>query len=268
MSRIVRYFSFVVCAGQLFLAIAFFLRLPFAVNLWPFPGTTPLTIILVSSFLAAAAASTFWATASENYGALAGIGLDYLAVLIPLSIISFQLGAKLGNPSVNVFGVACVLAAVFGLGLFVWGVRVPIDGAIPMPAPVRWSFVIFILALLAESTRLLLKVPNAIPWKITPDLSLVIGWMFLGAATYFAYGLLRPSWLNAAGQLAGFLAYDVVLIVPFLTRFPTVAPQNLVGLIVYTVVVVYSGLLASYYLFVRESTRLWAKAPTSLPASD
>jgi hypothetical protein len=82
--------------------------------------------------------------------------------------------------------------------------------------------------------------------------------MFLGAAMYFAYGLLRPSWLNSAGQLIGFLAYDVVLIVPFLTRLPTTPPEFQAGLIIYTVVVTCSGLLAFYYLFIHKPTRLWA----------
>ncbi len=263
MIRIARYSLFLVCAGQFCLAVAFLSQLPFATSLWPFPGTTPLTLILVSSFLAAAGASTLWAAASKEYGALAGIGLDYLAVLIPLSLISFQLGAGAGNPQMTAFGIACSLASVFGLGLFIWGIRTPIDGTLPMPPTVRWSFVAFVLALLIEGGRLLLQVPNAIPWTITPDLSRVIGWMFLGAATYFAYALVRPSWPNSAGQLAGFLAYDLVLIVPFLTRLPTVAPEHRVGLIVYSVVVIYSGLLAIYYLFIRETTRVWTRMPSS-----
>jgi hypothetical protein len=82
--------------------------------------------------------------------------------------------------------------------------------------------------------------------------------MFVGAAIYFAYGLLRPSWVNAAGQLAGFLAYDVVLIVPFLMRLPTVAPELRFSLITYVVVVSYSGLLAIYYLFLHQGTHLGA----------
>jgi hypothetical protein len=65
------------------------------------------------------------------------------------------------------------------------------------------------VALLIVSTRLIMKVPHSIPWMITPELSVVIGWMFFGAALYFAYGLLRPSWANAGGQMAGFLAYDL-----------------------------------------------------------
>ncbi len=266
MARIARYILFLVCGVQAILAIAFFLQLPIATNLWPFPGTTPLTFFLVSSFLAAASASTFWAAASKTYGALAGIGLDYLALLIPLSVVSFRLGASSGDAHATAFGFACGFAVLFGLGLLLWGIRTPIDDTVPMPGPVRWSFIVFVLALVIVGTRLLLKVPNAFPWALTPDLSFVAGLMFLGAATYFVYGLLRPSWLNAAGQLAGFLAYDVVLIGPFLTRLPTVAPEHRAGMIIYTAVVIYSGLLATYYLFIRTSTRVWTRAASRLSA--
>ena len=262
MTKTMRYILFLVCAIQLFFAIAFFLQLPFAVNLWPFPGTTPLTFIFIASIFAAAAASTLWAVASENYGALAGIGLDYITILAPMSILSFQLVTSSGNSQLTFYGIACVFGFLFGLGLVLWSIRIPMDRTLPMPGFVRWSFVIFIIALLIVSTRLILKVPNSIPWKITPELSVVMGWMFLGAALYFVYALLRPSWVNAAGQLAGFLAYDVVLIVPFLTRLPTVAPEDRIGLSIYTAVVSFSGLLAIYYLFIHKSTRLWAGTPS------
>ena len=261
MNKIVRNTLFFVCAVQFLFAIAFFLQLPFVVNLWPFEGTTPLTFIFVSSIFAAAAAATLWAAASENYGALAGIALDYITILTPLSIFSFQLGASSGNSQLTTFGIACLFGAFFGLGLLLWSIRIPMDSTLPMPGIVRWSFVIFIIALVIVSTRLILKVPNAIPWKITPEISVVIGWMFFGAALYFVYALLRPSWVNAAGQLAGFLAYDVVLIVPFLTRLPTVAPEHRLGLIIYTAVVSYSGLLALYYLFIHKPTLIWARMP-------
>jgi hypothetical protein len=152
-----------------------------------------------------------------------------------------------------------VFGALFGLWLLLWSIRIPMDTTRPMPRLVRWSFVVFIIALLIVSIQMILKVPNVIPWTITPELSVVIGWMFMGAAAYFVYAVLRPSWVNSAGQLAGFLAYDVVLIVPFLTRLPTVAPQFQTGLIIYTAVVIYSGLLAFYYLFINKATRVWTR---------
>lgn len=257
MMSALRYGFFMICAVQALFTIAFFLQLPFAVALWPFPGTTPLTFTFISSIFAAAAASTLWATASGNYGALAGIGLDYLTILAPVAVLSFQLGASSSDARMTGYGVACVFGAIFGLGLFLWSVRLPLDRTRPAPAFLRWSFVFFIVALLIVSTRLIFNIPNTIPWMITPELSVVIGWMFLGAAAYFAYGLLRPGWVNAAGQLCGFLAYDLVLIVPFLTRLPAVAPQFRLGLIIYTGVVAFSGVLAIYYLFINRSTHLY-----------
>ena len=264
MIKAVRYFLFFVSAVQLFFAVAFFLQWPFATVLWPFPGTTPLTFIFISSIFAAAAAPTLWAASTENYGALAGIGLDYLTILAPVAVLSFQLGASSGEPRMTTYGFVCVFGALFGLGLFLWSARIPIDPLPPMPGPVRWSFIIFIIALLIVGGRLVLKVPNSIPWTITPELSVVIGWMFLGAATYFAYGLLRPSWLNSAGQLIGFLAYDLVLIVPFLNRLPTAAPEHRTGLIIYTVVLIVSGLIAIYYLFLHGPTRIWPRSSAKL----
>lgn len=158
------------------------------------------------------------------------------------------------------YGIACMIGALFGLGLFLWSVRFPMEPGHAMPGLLRWSFIIFIIALIIVGGRLVMKVPNTIPWSITPELSVVMGWMFLGAAVYFAYGLLRPSWLNSIGQMIGVLAYDAVLIVPFLQRLPTTTPENRPGLFIYTVVVVYSGLLAIYYLFVNRETRLWSRA--------
>ena len=256
MSKAARYVLYVICAVQFVFAGAFFFQVPIAINLWPFEGTTPLTYILISSFFAAAAASTVWATASGNTGALAGIGFDYVTILLPTSVVSFQSAAGGGSSLLGPYAVLCLIGALFGMGLVFWTLRVPIQASPPVPGLVRWSFVVFVLALLLVGIRLITKVPNSIPWKITPDLSVVIGWMFLGAAMYFVYGIVRPSWRNAAGQLAGFLAYDLVLIVPFITRLPAVAPENQVGLYIYTTVVVYSGLLAAYYLFVNKTTRI------------
>lgn len=258
MTKTLRYALFLICAVQFFLAITCFLQLPLATTVWPFEGTTPLTFIFVASILAAAAASTLWVAVSENYSALAGIGLDYFTIFTPLSVFSFQLGISRSHPALTAFGIVGVFLALCGLGLLLWSVRLPLNNTPSMPSGVRWSFIIFVLALLSVSLLLLLKVPNIIPWTITPDLSVVIGWTFLGASAYFVYALLRPSWLNSAGQLAGFLAYDLVLIIPFLTRLPTIAPEHRLGLIVYLAIVIYSGLVAIYYLFIHKPTRVWA----------
>ncbi len=211
MARIVRYGLIVIGLVQLVAALIFFFQWPL-VSLWPYPGTTPLTSIFIASIFAAAAAPTLWAAITENYGALAGIGLDYVTILGPLSVYSFILGAGSGDVRMVAFAISCVVGALFGLGLLVWSAGIPIDRTTPMPGVVRWSFVIFAVLLVIVAARMILQVPTSVPWMITPQLRVVMGLMFLGAAMYFVYGLLRPSWLNAAGQYIGFLAYDLVLI--------------------------------------------------------
>lgn len=251
----------VISAVQLLFAIAFYFQVPAVTSMWQFPGTTPLTAIFIASIFAAAAAATAWAVWSENYGALAGIALDYVMIFIPLSIYAWQLGTSQDNSEMITFAILCAAGVLFGTGLFWWSQRIPLDTSIPMPALLRWSFVGFIGALLIVSMLLIRQTPNVIPWTITPELSVVIGWMFFGALIYFAYGLLRPSWANAAGQLFGFLAYDIVLLIPFLTRLPTVSPEFQLGLWIYTGVVTYSAVLAIYYLFLNPQTRVWQSRP-------
>ena len=122
MIKTIRFSLCVIAVVQFFFAVAFFLQLPFAVNLWPFPGTTPLTFIFISSIFAAAAAPTFWAAVTENYGVLAGIGLDYIGILLPVAVFSFQLGAA-GDSAMTIYGVVCLLGTLFGLALFLWSRR-------------------------------------------------------------------------------------------------------------------------------------------------
>ena len=78
--------------------------------------------------------------------------------------------------------------------------------------------------------------------------------IFLGAAVYFAYGLWRPVWGNAKGQLFGFLAYDLVLIMPFAKLWFS-SPS--LSLLVYLAVIAGSALLAIWYLALSPRYRLW-----------
>lgn len=258
MSRLLRVLLILVAVGQLVMAAAFYFRWPLVVNYWPLDGTTPLTFILFAAFFAAAAASTLWPILSGHDGALAGVGLDYMVILAPMSLYALWLGAR-GEDGFLLFGAICAVGALFGLWLFLQTRRLTLDTSIPMPMPVKVSFAVFVVALVYTSIRLFRQLPT-IPWQVTPELSVIIGCLFLGAATYFVYGLIRPSWANAAGQLAGFLAYDLVLSIPIIRLWTTVAPEYQGRLIVYTIVVVYSGLVAFFYLFINKDTRIISDA--------
>jgi hypothetical protein len=137
---------------------------------------------------------------------------------------------------------------------FFWSRTLPLHDTRPTPALVKGSFGVFIVALLLAGGALILRLP-VFPWKLNPDSSVIFGCIFLGDAFYFLYGLYRPVWGNAFGQLLSFLAYDVVLIVPFIGLFNTIDPALSLNLIVYIAVLLYSGALAVYYLFINPQTR-------------
>jgi hypothetical protein len=267
MNRYFRLFMFLVCALQLFFAAAFLLRLPFVIRLWPLPYTNQSSFIFIASIFAAAAAATLCCLITREYRGLAGIGLDYFTILTPLTLLMFQIAGGSQATALRTFGVICALGAAFGLGLFLWSRRIPLRDPRPTPRLVYGSFAFFVIALLIAGGQMVLKRPNILPWTVTPTSSIIYGWMFLGAAAYFAYGVLRPGWYNAAGQLAGFLAYDLVLIIPFLTQLATISEGRRLALIIYIIVVSYSGLLAIYYLFINPATRLWPARSLAVAAS-
>lgn len=152
------------------------------------------------------------------------------------------------------FGLVSVLMALMSGGIFFWSRRLPLTDQRPTPGLVRLSFGIFIASLFLAGGALILRVP-IFPWALNPDSSVIFGCIFVGDAFYFLYGLLRPRWGNAFGQLLSFLVYDLVLIVPFLLLFDTVQPDHMLNLIIYTAVLLYSGGLAVYYLVINPQTR-------------
>jgi hypothetical protein len=153
----------------------------------------------------------------------------------------------------------CAAAALAFLIVLLWFRRSPLRESRPMPLPVRVSFGVFVVVLVLAGVGILLHLPNVFGWKLHPTSSALLGWFFLGAACYFLYGLVQPGWQNACGQLWAFLAYDLVLIVPYLLHFAVARPVQLPSLLINTLVLLYSAALASYYLLLKQSTRTWRK---------
>ena len=249
-------------------AVAAFLlmfQVPWAVDLAPFPGRTPMSNVFIASLLLAAAASTGWCLIVRSDRALAGIALDTVLIFTGMAVVLFA--AAIGGDGLG-FGRlrrgqprhrgnrSLALAMVPGSRL---------ARSRPTPRLVLGSFAVFVAALITSGGLLILRVPNILPWQVTPELSTLFGLMLMSAAAYFAYGLVERRWENAGGQLAGFLAYDIVLIVPLVRQLATGGSSGYdadgslpVNLILYAAVIIYSGTLALYYLFLDRRTRLWS----------
>lgn len=261
MKRSVGVVLLILAISQLAAAAALILRVPAVIRLWPLPYTNQTSFIFVASIFAAAAASTLWCLWTHEYWALTGIALDYMTIFTPSAILLFQLSARSGSIPLRNFALIAAAGAAFGLWLLLWSRRIPVRDRRPMPRLVLYSFAFFVVALVTVGGQLVLKTPDIMPWAIPPESRVLYGWFFLGAAAYFAHALFSPTWANAGGQLAGFLAYDLVLIVPFLSLLPTIPDHLRLNLILYIIVVSYSGLLAIYYLFINPDTRVFRRPP-------
>ena len=241
-------------AVVMLLALGFVFQVPFVTALWPWPDGR-LSFIFVGSILAAAAASMLWIGWSGELGAMTG-GLSNLLVMgVSASIYFFRLAVQEERTNLIPYLATTLLMALASAAILAWSRTLGLRDPRPTPRLARISFVIFLLVLVSAATALIFRLP-IFPWALNPDSSVIFGCIFLGNATYFLYGLLYPRWHNAIGQLLSFLAYDLVLIGPFLGLFASIKPEFLPSLVVYVAALVYSGALAVYYLFFDRETRL------------
>lgn len=244
------------------IAVLLVARPPIVLDLWPFPGTSNLAFVFLASILAAAAASTAWAALAGERVSYAGIGLDIMVIFWPMAIYLLTVPAARGGGLTILFAVI-VAMAVLGTVLVARTVRAPMTDPRPTPRLVRVAFLVFTVALVFVGGALVTGRPNTVPWSVTPEVSVICGLIFLGAAAYFVFALVRPGWSNAGGQLAGFLAYDLVLIPPLAGMLGTVPGYWRGSLWAYLVVLVVSGVVAAWYLFLDPRTRPGSRRPTA-----
>jgi len=232
--------------ASLVLCVGFVLEAGWATALWPWPER-PLSYVFLGSIAAAIALPLLWIAATGELAAAAAGALNLTVTYTGATVYLIAISGQSWQPPLGPAIAVCVAAGLISLTVFLATRRLPFRDERPMPRLVRGSFFVFAGALIASGAGLVLGA-DVFPWPIDRDSSALYGFIFLGAAVYFLYGALRPRWANAAGQLVGFLAYDLVLILPFIARFGEVSGGDLVSLTIYTTFVLYSGGLAAYYL--------------------
>jgi hypothetical protein len=238
------------------LAIGFIFRLPIATSLWPWADGR-LSYLFLGSILAAVSVAALWIGWTGELGALPAGALNVFIISIAFTIYTLQLSIKDNLAGMLPFSIFYFVMAIVSLAAFFWSRRYNIKDSRPMPQLVRISFGVFIFSLFLAGGALVLRLP-VFPWPLDPKSSVMFGSIFLGDAFYFLYALLYPRWHNALGQLLSFLAYDLVLIFPFLSLFKSVKPEFRLNLVIYVAVLVYSGAIAIYYLAINKQTRIWS----------
>ena len=251
---IIRVSFFVVGLLLLALAAGFIGGVPAVTQLWPWPDGR-LSYLFVASILAAFGAGSLLTYWTQDWRSAAGGGVALLFGFggMAVTLVSLRLD---GTPIPISYLVGYALVALQGAALWYWGITNHRLDPRPIPRLVRLSTWVFAITLLLVGIALTLKVPTIFPWPLSANSSMLYGWMFLGLSLNYGYVGLCNRWSHAKVSLMGFLAYDLVLIFPFLQHFSHVRPEHLTSLSIYTAVLVYSGVLAVYYLFFARYWRL------------
>lgn len=239
---------------QLILAAGFFFQQSWATSLWPVPDTR-LSYAFIAAILSGGAAPLIWIALSERFGGLKGYGLGFGIMYGGMALAALLF--YLRNRQVALLGFALVIGVIAVLCALLF-LRAPDETSESQPTPriVRLAFILEVLVLAGAGLLLLLKVPNTLPWNLSPESSVLYGWVFLGLAFYYLYAVLRPQWIHALGPLLGFLVYDLVLFSPLFARFRSLQPEHVLGQVAASVIIIFSAGLGLYYLFVNPATRL------------
>lgn len=231
----------------LVLAAGFVLRMPWATGLWPEggPWISPLSFLFVGSMLGAVGAAAVYAAWTGDPRAAAGGSIALLVIYVAMAVATAVYWAD-GRSSLGSHVVVFALAAIVVAMIARASLAAPRTDPEPVPPLVRIASVIFALVLIVTGASLILRLPNVFPWPLMPLSSVLYGCMFLGFAANYGYVAWRGSMREAKVSLVGFAVYDLILIVPFIRHFATVAPQMQTSLIVYTGVLVFSAIVAAY----------------------
>lgn len=254
MNNPLRIAGFVTSIVLLVLTLGFVFQLRWVVNLWPWPDSR-LSYLFLGSILAAVTVAVVWISWLGEWGALPAGALNVFVIAVTWAGYFLLRSFSDHRSSLLSYGIIGILLALVSAAAFLWSRRLPLHDPRPTPRLLLFSFGLFTVILLLAGGALILRVPTIFPWPLNPDSSVLFGCIFLGDACYFFYGLLFPRWHNALGQLLSFLAYDLVLIFPFLGLFSSVKSDHRLSLILYMVVLLFSGLLAIYYLLLNTKTR-------------
>jgi hypothetical protein len=248
--------SGLIAAGILNLALAagFFFQMQWATSLWFYPDGR-LTYIFIASILAAIAAGLLWIGFSEEYEAVPAGALNLFVLFSGWSVYFFIWSGQAARENWRYLAVGFGFLALFNLIFFFKTVNLTSPAGGRLPWLVRLSYAGFTLILFTVGSLLILQTPGIMPWPLIPETSVLIGWIFFGNGFYFLYAVLRPHWFSARSQLWSFLVYDLVLIVPLVSRLSQVQPELLSSLVIYIAILLYSGGLAGFYLFSYLSSR-------------
>lgn len=242
------------------MSLGFATEATWAQALWPNPDDKILSFKFVASMQAAIAAAMLWIGITGGLHMIQAGSLNLAVMFGGMGVSLLRYDDLLGDQT-QLYAIGCLIFGAVNVLLVIWARRFPEPSQQPMPESMKWSYGLFVIALASVGAMLISQTPEIMPWYVTPLTSVLFGWMFFGDAFYFLYALVYPRWTNGAAQLWSFLAYDLILLGPFLSRRADIVAGNLPdqawslnSLTVYIAVLIFSCALAINYLILHPDT--------------
>jgi hypothetical protein len=206
------------CVGIVFIQVplgfGLYRQWSWMVDAWPLPDAR-MTFIFYASIVAAIAAPLAWAAWRDELGVLESIGFELMIGAPVVGGYLAWLALDRRDGALGVFAVASLAMGVAAATLWQWARRVDLRDNRPLPTLYRACFVGFCCVLVPVGIALILR-RDAFPWRPSPENATIIGLVFLSAALLFAWIAAHPKWAYGEMAMTAFLAYDLVLLVPYL----------------------------------------------------
>jgi len=239
----------VIIAGLFFLLIGMLF-------MWGTPKipTFWFNLYLVGATLMAYAIPTLWIGVTQTYKALVGGGLCVIVTFGGVGIYLLRLSLKMSD--LMQAGEFCLYIAILALWFLFLGLKMPKRKADRLPLSTQWLFAIVLTVALLEGLYLVVPLPGHFPWLLTPELSVLYGWILIGSSLFFGWSLIQPIWENGYPLLYALLVYDALMIGPLfsLLKEPSQVAVVPVYLWFAIIVVTASGLWALLELIGRFFT--------------
>jgi hypothetical protein len=260
------------------LSIGFFFRADWAINAWPWPEAK-MSYVFLAAIGAATVGALVWVAISGDVAALAPGAINTTVSMVLGAVYFGQRGIRQDDGEMLLWAVSCLVYGILVFRIFLWSRSRVVLSTMPTPTYLRWSFLVAASVLTTVGFLAYVQLPHIYPWDVQPGTSSLFGALFLGAASVFVYGLARPVWAFTAGNLWAFLAYDIILLIPYIgmigddadsttgggyydyygggtTTTSTGDGVNMPSLVIYLTVITLSLMVICYTLFVRPQTRI------------
>jgi hypothetical protein len=260
------------------LSIGFFFRSDWAMNAWAWPEAK-MSYVFLAAIGAATVGALVWVAISGDVAALAPGAINTTVSMMLGSVYFGQRGIRQDDGEMLIWAAICLGYGIPVFRIYLWSRSRVVLSTMPTPTYVRWFFLGAASVLAVVGFLAYVQLPHIYPWDVQSGTSSLFGALFLGAASVFVYGLARPVWAFAAGNLWAFLAYDIILLIPYIAMIgddsdsttgggyydyygggtastSTGDGVNVPSLVIYLTVISLSLLVICYTLFVRPQTRI------------